>query len=308
MDSAPQHRWRDVPKKKVQAVVKRAVRELPQLDSFWATPASWALAAYIRDTDTQFMAEVAGLARTAEVPTSTLLLLNLAYDLSSCYAHGLTVGCTATAHRDAQGTLRVLRALDWGFPSGIGEYTSIFRLHARGRELHLVGFPGFVGAVTGYATRSGVFGALNQAFTDAHIAPAVPAPWLLRDSLWRGASLSEAARSVTTRRAASPAFYLLADSARALAISSTGAEDTVYPLTGWANHFPETPRGTPVAGDSHARAAAAIRAANAADYSTARRAYSRYPLLNADTAHLVVCAPGSADLRVTRAGRTCRVL
>lgn len=308
MRAAPEYRWRNVPKRKVQAVVNRAVRALPRVNSFWATPAAWALAAYVRDTETQFMAEIAGLARAADVPRATLLLLNLAYDLTSCYAHDLTVGCTASAHRDSAGELRVLRALDWSFPAGIGEYTSVFRLHDRDKELHLVGFPGFVGAITGYSKRSGVFGAINQAFTESHVAAAVPAPWLLRDSLWHGASLPENLEAITALRAASPAFYLLADAARALAISSTGDRDTIYPLTGWANHFPGTPRDAPAAGDSHAREAAAARAATAADYASARRAYSRYPLLNADTAHLVVCTPGAADLRVTRAGRTWRVL
>src|SRR5215831_5590364 len=89
-----------------------------------------------------YRGEIAAWAQGMQLPIGVVMLLNCAYELSYKF------GCTAGIHKLSEGIAHV-RNLDWEIP-GLGSTTRLFHFHRNGNhEFTTVGFPGFVGALSG---------------------------------------------------------------------------------------------------------------------------------------------------------------
>ena len=133
-------------------------------------------------------AEVDALAAMTGVPSDAVLLVNLSYDVTK-----VLWGCTAFAVDTPEGPLHA-RNLDWWTENGLlSSKTLIIDYHRPGRDFRVVGWPGFLGALSGLAP--GRFAVtLNAVLSDElpQMAPSIT--FLLRFVLETAATYHEAVR------------------------------------------------------------------------------------------------------------------
>lgn len=239
----PEDRWTVVDPAPVQLLLEEAEAELidalPRLQLLGLFGAVKALKMMYRDSE--YVREIAGLAEHASVSMDKLLLMNLSYDLASS---GFTLpgmlGCTGALVRG--GGTAIARTMDWSFPEGIRDHTTIYRFVSKRTHVLTAGFPGFIGVVSGLSSY-GLALTLNQAFVAQLPRVALPVPWLVREILTQEKSFSDALDALTTTPAASGGFYLLTDGGQGALVESTGSEDLITRLhpgeryLAIANHF-----------------------------------------------------------------------
>lgn len=301
LDAAPENRWANTPPRSVRALVNAAYAELATHFPVAATYAAETLARLWcwQPTYRTYRRELEGLAERTQVDFSKLLLLNLSYDLSSCYIPLPGVfGCTGGISREDSGIV-LGRNLDWTFPAVCRRYSTTVRWQRRGRDVAVsVGFPGLIGIISGM-NRHGVVMTLNQAFVSRTPLDALPVPWLIRDTLLGSTTAQEACDHLTATAAGAGGFYLVADATEGMLIESTGNRDTIHTEDSAqaliaANHFTHESPTDPVWGDSHHRHQSISRALSRGD--SIARALSRAPVLNANTVHQTIFYPEQRTL------------
>jgi len=156
--------------------------------------------------------EIKAAAETIGVNAGSLLLANLAYDLEA-------LGCS-TFVRDGTGGPLVARNLDWNWPGELLRRTCcVVRVRdALAGPYAIVGWPGFVGALTALAP--GRFAmAVNYVQRRGAGLPSMlartalgasPLPWAMRDVLDRARTFDEAVERVGRARLLSAALVTLA--------------------------------------------------------------------------------------------------
>jgi hypothetical protein len=96
----------------------------------------------------EYVEEIAGLAKTAEVPFSQVLLSNLTYDLTQISQRWSGASACSSYSCNVRGKPVLARCMDWSWPSSTGSHTVVFRFH-RGRESYLsIGIVGLVGVLS----------------------------------------------------------------------------------------------------------------------------------------------------------------
>lgn len=301
LDAASENRWANTPPRAVRALVTAAYAELATHFPVAATYAAETLARLWcwQPAYRTYRQELEGLARHTGVEFSKLLLLNLSYDLSSCYIPLPGVfGCTGGISRE-QGAIVLGRNLDWTFPAVCRRYSTTVYWQRRGKHVAVsVGFPGLVGVISGMNSR-GVVVTLNQAFVSRTPLDAMPVPWLIRNTLLHAPTAQAACDTITTTAAGAGGFYLVADATQGNLIESTGNHDTVHslcPTLGLtaSNHFSREISTDPEWGDSHHRHRSFTQAMSRGD--SVARALSRSPVLNANTVHQTIFYPQQRTL------------
>jgi acid ceramidase len=226
----PEKRWGSVDVSSIADLAEQAKEELDEVLPRWQRTALLAATKMLKHAygGSEYVREIKGLARMADVSFDELLLLNLSYDLaSSGFEYPGMMGCTAALVRDRD--ITVARTMDWGFPEAIRDHTTLYRFKHEDHEVLTAGFPGFVGVVSGLSSL-GLAVTLNQAFPGTLPQMATPVPWLVRDVLMYTSTYKEAVKLITTTPAASGGFYVITDGLRGAIIESTGRDDTVYEL------------------------------------------------------------------------------
>jgi len=312
----PHERWQFGEAKRVQRLIREAERELTQMYPSWALRLVEAFVAKLVRwcSDSECLQEIEGLAAYAGVSAKKLLLLNVSYDIAS---HSTmlpgTIGCTGALLRSDDGSPVIARNLDWSFPEAVIDETVIHRFvhsSAPGWSAVTVGFPGFVGAVSGLNCH-GVAVTLNQAFHPSMPRMAQPMPWLVRDLLVRTSTFDEAVTLAQREPVMSSGFLFIAgpEEGQAALIESADNDDALHLLEdndfiAHANHYTgEEPPDEREWGDSHAREDALQRALSGG--MPAKRALGREPVLNGNTAHQLVISPAkkTIDIRCPSAAK-----
>ena len=300
----PYDRWQNVDMKAVRKLVAAAHEELDAIYHGWQLQLALRAAAVIGFTYRrhEFIQEIDGIADRAGITREQLLLLNLSYDLGSCSVDlpGMN-GCTgALFHSPEHNSVCIARTMDWSFPSSIIKHSTLYRFKAGSRETLSVGFPGFVGVVSGM-TNTGLAITLNQAFLAQVPNIAMPVPWLVRYALEVCDTHNEAVSLLTQTPAASSGFYLVTDGTKGSLIESTGSEDTVTPMLRneplvIANHFldDEAPEEREW-GDSFERYATLDKAIRS---TGPQKALCVEPVEHGNTAHQLILNPRHGRLQV----------
>jgi hypothetical protein len=142
---------------------------------------------------------------------SALALINCAYELSHLDP-SYKMGCTAGARWiDPLGMVHV-RNLDW-HPSTLGRGTRIFRFHGPDHDFVTVGFPGFVGVLSGMVPRRysvTINWAPPQGIPNFEFSPA----FLLRRTLETCGTYEAAIRRLETTRLSTSAFFTVVGAER----------------------------------------------------------------------------------------------
>lgn len=249
-----------------------------------------------------FADELRGLAQHAGVSYEQLLLLNLSYEISSNWISiPGAQGCTSAIRFRPNGNV-IIRAMDWDFPEGIRKHVCIVRYLTAAHTTLSVGYPGFVGAVTG-VTSAGVAACLNQAFGSEKRVTPLPVSWAVRNMLTECLTVEDARTYLACTRTAAGGFYLLADRRAGYLVESTGDFDVTHeldPVKGYlavANHFSEEqPPQVREWGDSHARLAAMEQRVRSG--MSDRKTLQYAPILHGGTAHTVVIDLAQSTLSV----------
>jgi predicted choloylglycine hydrolase len=240
----PYDRWQNVDMKAVRKLVAAAHEELDAIYHGWQLQLALRAAAVIGFTYRrhEFIQEIDGIADRAGITREQLLLLNLSYDLGSCSVDlpGMN-GCTgALFHSPEHNSVCIARTMDWAFPSSIIKHSTLYRFKAGSRETLSVGFPGFVGVVSGM-TNTGLAITLNQAFLAQVPNIAMPVPWLVRYALEVCDTHNEAVRCSRKHPPRQVVFTWSPTGPRALSLRALGANTATPMLRNEplviANHF-----------------------------------------------------------------------
>lgn len=305
----PQERWRFGDANRIKRLIAAAEKELEAMYPTWALYLVEKFVAQMMRlyADSECLEEIYGLAEYAGVSPERLLLLNVSYDLAS---HGTPLpgmlGCTGALVRATDGSAGIARNLDWSFPEVVINETVLHRFvdsRVPGWSALTVGFPGFIGVVSGMNCH-GVALTLNQAFHASFPRIARPMTWVVRDALLDSASFDEALEILGKTTAMSSGYVFLTGSApgEAVILESEDNADTHHWLEDgdfltWANHYAvEEPPEDREWGDSHAREETLLRALLRGD--TPRRALSRPPVLNGNTAHQLILSPVTGTIEI----------
>lgn len=181
-------------------------------------------------------------------------VINCGYELSHLEHHwivellgrvGKVFGCTAGVCEVAGGTPVHVRNLDWPVVA-MGEGTRVFRYRTTaGHEFWSVGFPGFVGVLSGMVP-GGYSATINWAPPVGRPRWEVGATFLLRDVLETCATYSAAVERLKSEKLSSSVFFTVcgANKGEGCVIERTGEEAVVRPMTGGmvvqANHHDDT--------------------------------------------------------------------
>lgn len=302
-------RWRFGNIATIRRIVQDAEREVLSLYPTWGVRSveillDWLLRAC---APADYFEELQGLADYTAISPSRLLLLNVSYDLSS---HGTPLsgsfGCTGALVETPDAGVVLSRNLDWSFPASIIHETVLHRfVHSGvpGWSALTVGFPGFVGVVSGMNTH-GVALALNQAFQPSFPRLAQPMTWVVRDALVASGSAKYARDIVCSTPAMSSGYVFITgkDAKHAALIESRDNNDTIHTVTPraaltWANHFHrERAPATQEWGDSFARKGTLDKQLTAG--RTLKQALSTPPVLNGSTAHQLIFNPSDLSVQI----------
>lgn len=104
---------------------------------------AWALDAFI---PARYREEMRGVADSAGVSYADILLINTFDDLQHL------AGCSTAVALPPEGPVLQARNLDYGIPE-LARHKVVFDLETRGVRLRTVGFPGYIGVLTGMSSR-----------------------------------------------------------------------------------------------------------------------------------------------------------
>jgi Acyl-coenzyme A:6-aminopenicillanic acid acyl-transferase len=139
---------------------------------------AWKLDAHIPD---RFRQEMKGLAEGAGVDYADVLLINCFDDLQHL------VGCSsAVVLGDGKEPLRHARNLDYPIPF-LAKHKLLMDLNTHGLRLRVMGFPGFIGALTGMSDRG--LGLSSHTSTSHRTGVGIPTGILYRMALEEGRDL-----------------------------------------------------------------------------------------------------------------------
>ena len=163
------------------------------------------MAALYRQTQVtpEINAEVDAIAALTGVPAEAGLLVNLSYDVTK-----VLWGCTAFAVDTPDGPLHA-RNLDWWTENGLLSQKTLLINYRRGdRSCRVVGWPGFLGALSGLAP--GRFAVtLNAVLSDEPAQMAPPITFLLRSVLTTAATYQDAVAMLTDAPIATDCLLLV---------------------------------------------------------------------------------------------------
>jgi acid ceramidase len=208
LNAPPERRWEQLVDWRAVAreLLAFYVRDIGGLDRF---------APLLRDyrdafVDAEYIAEMRGVARVLDAPEEEVVLANLYYDAIKLVLAG-GVGCTAFAVDTDQGPLHA-RNLDWTTAEGkLASETLIvsFRRGDAGAPLYrIVGWPGFVGCLSGVAP--GRFAVtLNAVLSDDAPELATPTTFLLRRVLETAETFEAAVAALRDTPVASDSLLLV---------------------------------------------------------------------------------------------------
>lgn len=139
---------------------------------------AWQLDAFI---PARYRDEMRGIADGAGVRYADILLINCFDDLQ------YLAGCSSAVALPPTGPVIHARNLDYGIPE-LAHHKVVFDLETRGVKLRTVGFPGYVGVLTGMSSRGlGLSSHTSSAF---HEAVGIPTGILYRQMLEEGTDLA----------------------------------------------------------------------------------------------------------------------
>lgn len=139
---------------------------------------AWQLDAFI---PARYRDEMRGIADGADVRYADILLINCFDDLQ------YLAGCSSAVALPPAGPVIHARNLDYGIPE-LARHKVVFDLETRGVKLRTVGFPGYVGVLTGMSSRGlGLSSHTSSAF---HEAVGIPTGILYRQMLEEGTDLA----------------------------------------------------------------------------------------------------------------------
>jgi acid ceramidase/N-acylethanolamine-hydrolysing acid amidase len=179
LNAPPERRWSELAAHRdvVRELLAFYVRDIGGLDKFAPLLCDY------RDAfvDPEYIAEMRGVARAVDAPEEEVALANLYYDAIKVVLSG-GIGCTAFAVDTGAGPLHA-RNLDWITAQGLlASETMIFNFrHGGGDPLYrTVGWPGFVGCLSGVAVGRFAVTLLNAVISDD--PPELAPPIMLTDS------------------------------------------------------------------------------------------------------------------------------
>lgn len=312
----PEDRWRDFGREHrsvIRELLARTEREAPTLVPVRAFKAAFKMLARL-NSNHSYLRELQGLANAVGVGVEVLYLANVAYDFASVnHAYTNAIGCTSMVHSGPPAPM-ISRNMDWGFPSGVGEYSCLFRFVSDKGEYLSVGFPGVTGVVSAISSR-GFALTVNQAPHESLPSfRSLPLLWLTRAAMDEGISFRTAKKIITSTRASTSAYILLAGNkpGEAARIISRGSSDDVSTVRAGkfavvANHEPgEEEKYESEEGDSYHRFLELKRRGSnvaAHDVAAAKVALSRWPVFHRDTVHQMVMCPANGELHLKCAHR-----
>jgi hypothetical protein len=257
----------------------------------------------------EYVRELEGLAVAASVPLRDLYLANITYDIASYFMpKGQPIGCTGMIHGGPPSPM-ISRNMDWVFPGGIGEHSTLFRFVDDHGEYLSVGFPGITGVISAISSH-GFALTVNQAPHESMPSfTSLPALWLTRLAMDAGDSFDAALKVITTTPAATSFYLLLAGSepSEAVRIASRGSSDDImsvgkghYAVV--ANHEPgEEQEYESDEGDSYHRYLTLEEGGASVvsgDVTAAKHALSKWPVCHDNTVHQMVMVPAKGELHL----------
>ncbi|XP_028401379.1 acid ceramidase-like [Dendronephthya gigantea] len=252
LDLEPEERWKDITLKKKPEILALA-KEIKNFTSFIFDGKLFDyvdkfLPILMRSLPDPYGREIKGISSATGIPLGEILLFNIFYEL--------TVACTSIIAETPSGKLFHARNLDFGLFDGWDVRTNTwamaealrplvlnFDFQRKGKTVYITtGFPGFVGAFTGFrpgeititmnsrfSTAGGKIGLLEWIMgeRDSHWTT-----FLVRNVLDSGVGFDDAEKLLSNTKTLAPCYYLLGgnSSGQGMIISRSRTK-SLYPLS-----------------------------------------------------------------------------
>lgn len=142
-----------------------------------------------------YIDEMQGLADGAQVDHKLVIRVCMFPELIKAACSMMGSWGPATQNTSIPGSLYQLRALDWGTDSPLTNYSALIVYHptdGNGHDFAVLGWTGFVGAITGYSHIMGVSEKVWAGYNETSSRAGIPFHFLLRDIVQYDRSLTDA--------------------------------------------------------------------------------------------------------------------